>query len=350
MDGILLVLKPPGMTSFDVIAWLRGITGIKKIGHAGTLDPAAVGLLPVCIGKATKTIGWLQDFDKSYRAGIITNTQDQEGEILQRNKVELDKGELLQTFDLFIGEYEQLPPMHSAIKVNGKRLYELARQGVELHRKKRKVHISKLTLIDAKLDRENPVVLFDVSCSKGTYIRTLCADIGQKIGCGAYMSFLIRTGVGPFSIEKALTLEEIKRASEEGNLSSALLPVDIVFQKYPGVSLSSKDLLRFTNGAPVELMQEDVNLGDGTAEPLKQEDVNLEDGTAVPLKNENESDAPFDAPQLKIANNRPKTEEPDPCFVRVYSESDSFIGLGKIHGQKSKIILRAHKLFATNQS
>lgn len=297
MNGILLVLKPPGMTSFDVVAWLRGIFRVKKIGHAGTLDPAAAGLLPVCIGKATGTIDWFQDFDKSYRAemvlGITTDTQDGEGEILQRNSVEVDADRLCSVMHGFIGEYEQIPPMYSAVKINGKRLYELARQGMELDRKSRPVKITSLKLINCKMDLEHPVVRFDVSCSKGTYIRTLCADIGQKLGCGAYMSFLVRTRVGPFHMADAFTLEEIQRYRNEDKLSSLLLPLDVVFEKYPALVPDERDLKRFLNGAAFEAEQYGVEAG----------------------------------------------------FVRIYSKPDSFAGLGTASVQNGKYLVKPRKLF-----
>jgi len=297
MNGILLVLKPPGMTSFDVVSWLRGVFGVKRIGHAGTLDPAAAGLLPVCIGKAAKTIDWFQEFDKAYRAemvlGITTNTQDGEGEILRQKPVNLDEDALRTAFHAFTGEYEQLPPMFSAVKVNGKRLYELARQGEEIQRKKRKVFITRLDLLSAQMDREYPVVRFDVVCSKGTYIRTLCADIGEKLGCGAYMSFLVRTRVGPFFIEDAYTLEEIKKCGEEGKHATLLLPADTVFREYPEIYLDDKKLFRFLHGAEISA----------------------------------------------------ETFQPAAEIVRVYDKPNSFIGLGKIFYENNQKMLRAYKLF-----
>lgn len=301
MNGVLLVIKPPGMTSFDVVSWLRGIFGVKKIGHAGTLDPAAAGLLPVCIGKATGTIDWFSEFDKAYRAemvlGITTNTQDGEGEVLSKKPVRLEMDRLLTVLDAFRGEYEQLPPMFSAVKVNGRRLYELARQGVELERKSRKVFIADLTLLSVDADRDYPVVRFDVTCSKGTYIRTLCADMGERLGCGAYMSFLARTRVGPFSVENAHTLEEIQKSRNAGTLSSLMLPTDSVFIDYPAISLAGDDLKRFMNGAWVK-----PGLDQGQAE-----------------------------------------------IFRVYEKPDRFIGLGKMGDVNGRTMLRARKLFVGEQ-
>lgn len=297
MNGILLVLKPPGMTSFDVVSWLRGVFGVKRIGHAGTLDPAAVGLLPVCIGKAAKTIDWFQDFDKAYRAemvlGISTNTQDGEGEILRQEAVNLKEGALQAALSAFVGEYEQLPPMFSAVKINGKRLYELARRGEEIQRKRRKVAITRLELLSAQMNMEHPLVRFDVTCSKGTYIRTLCADIGEKLGCGAYMSFLVRTRVGPFLLENAHTLEQIKECREEGKLATLLLPSDLVFFRYPEIILDDVMLSRFLNGAEI---------GAEAFQPSEE-------------------------------------------IVRVYEKTNSFIGLGKIFFRNDQKILRAYRLF-----
>lgn len=193
MNGLILVIKPPGMTSFDVVAYLRGILKVKKIGHAGTLDPAAGGLLPICLGKATKAIEWFMDFDKSYRAemvlGVVTDTQDAEGNIIEKNQVTVDINTIKETVNSFVGKYKQTPPMFSAVKINGKRLYDLARQGKEVQRKARQVEIFNIAGVNVKQDYESTIVRFDVDCSKGTYIRTLCHDIGQRIGCGAHVLF-----------------------------------------------------------------------------------------------------------------------------------------------------------------
>jgi len=258
MDGILLVMKPPGMTSFDVVAWLRNLTRIKKIGHAGTLDPSACGLIPVCFGKGTKAIEYFQRFDKSYRAemvlGITTNSQDGDGEIIEESSIRPDMDTIIGVLKGFNGEYEQVPPMFSAVKINGKRLYELARKGIEVERRGRKVSINNLKLLYSKIDIKNPVLRFDVSCSKGTYIRTLCHDIGQKLGCGAYMSFLVRTQVGPFSLYEGSTLEEIKKYCLEGSLSSALKPTDTLFMDYPAIVFDKNTAKKYMNGLSVGYM------------------------------------------------------------------------------------------------
>lgn len=302
MDGLLLVIKPPGMTSFGVVAYLRGVFKIKKIGHAGTLDPAAGGLLPVCIGKATKSIDWFQNFHKSYRAemvlGVVTDTQDAEGNIIEENEVTVDNSAILDTLNSFIGEYAQIPPMHSAIKVNGQKLYKLARQGIEVQRKARVVEISNISGVEIKQDsNNNTIVRFSVDCSKGTYIRTLCHDIGRRLGYGAHMSFLIRTRVGPFSLTDGITLEEIKKQKEEGTLSSILRPVDILFQNYEALYISEKSLKKFLNGAFVELCKSSFRV---------------------------------------------------PETVRVYSNNGFFIGLGKVFTKGDRKVLKAEKLFVSN--
>ncbi|MBP7176537.1 MAG: tRNA pseudouridine(55) synthase TruB, partial [Thermoclostridium sp.] len=238
-----------------------------------------------------------QEFDKAYRAemilGITTNTQDGEGDILRQTPVSLHLDKLQSALNAFAGEYDQLPPMFSAVKVNGKRLYELARRGEEIERKTRKVTITHLNLLSAQLEREHPVVRFDVTCSKGTYIRTLCADIGEALGCGAYMSFLVRTRVGPFFIENAHTLEKIKSCMEEGTLASLLLPADTVFSGYPAIYPDERQLVRFINGA----------------------EINAE---GIPVAGE---------------------------IVRVYENQGSFIGLGKLIIANDQKMIRAYRLF-----
>ena len=230
MDGILIVNKERGYTSFDVVAKLRGILSIRKIGHTGTLDPEATGVLPVCVGRATKVCDVLTDRDKTYEAtvvlGITTDTLDTTGEVLTRKPVSVTRDELLAVLSHFRGEITQVPPMYSAVKVNGKRLYEYAREGKEVERKERRVTIYEIELLEEKLfpwDNseesgqadlpddfdQHPSFRIRVKCSKGTYIRTLCDDIGKELGCGAAMSSLVRTEVGRFRLEDALRLNEI---------------------------------------------------------------------------------------------------------------------------------------------
>ncbi len=261
MDGILNVLKPPGMTSFDIVAYLRSVLKEKKIGHTGTLDPSAVGVLPVCIGKATKTIDYLTDKDKVYRAeltlGVSTDTQDNYGKVLKVCEANYSEEQIFSAIKSFVGRYEQIPPMYSAIKVEGKKLYELAREGITIERKPRNVTIHSIDILDI---RDNKAV-FDVECSKGTYIRTLCSDIGDKLGCGGHMSFLVRTRAGNFELADSLTLEEIYEYSRDNSISGKISSVEDVFKELDRVDLNSLETKKIINGAYVELKDSQLKKG-----------------------------------------------------------------------------------------
>jgi len=270
MDGIINVLKPAGMTSFDVISFLRRVSGQKKIGHTGTLDPSAVGVLPICFGNATKAIEFMIDKDKVYRAeltlGIATDTQDSTGKMIFEHSVDANHSSISNAVMSFVGEIQQLPPMYSAIKIGGKKLYELARQGETIERQTRSINIFKINII--RIWDENTLfaneeqsteyftkkVLFDVHCSKGTYIRTLCHDIGDKLGCGGHMSFLVRTRAGKYKLDTALTIEEIKELASSNDLASSLSPVETVFEEYNLISLGEADTFKYNNGVLVELI------------------------------------------------------------------------------------------------
>ena len=206
LDGIIVVNKEAGFTSNDVVAKMRGICRQKKVGHTGTLDPDATGVLPVCLGSGTKLCDMLAERDKEYVAelllGVSTDTQDVSGTVLSERDVEASEEQVREAVMSFLGPYDQVPPMYSALKVNGKKLYELAREGKEIERKARRVEILELEILDVAL----PVVKMRVVCTKGTYIRTLCADIGEKLGCGGTMKSLQRTRVGRYRLEDALTL------------------------------------------------------------------------------------------------------------------------------------------------
>ncbi|MDE5932478.1 MAG: tRNA pseudouridine(55) synthase TruB, partial [Lachnospiraceae bacterium] len=208
--GIINIYKEAGYTSHDVVAKLRRILGQKKIGHTGTLDPDAVGVLPVCLGVGTRLCDMLTEENKEYvaepRFGVTTDTQDMSGAILSRQEVTVTEEQAMEIAGSFLGDYEQVPPMYSALKMNGRKLYELAREGLEVERKARRVRIEALEILHMEL----PVVRMRVVCSKGTYIRTLCDDIGKKAGCGAAMESLKRTRVGNFRIENALSLSEVE--------------------------------------------------------------------------------------------------------------------------------------------
>lgn len=241
IHGIINVYKEKGYTSHDVVAKLRGIVGQKKIGHTGTLDPDAVGVLPVCLGRATKVCDLLTEKDKTYEAvlllGVETDTQDTSGEVLRREETTtISEEQVRQAILSFVGEYDQIPPMYSALKVNGKKLYELAREGKTVERKARRVQIHNIRILEINLPR----VRMEVECSKGTYIRTLCNDIGEMLGCGGCMEALTRTKVSCFELQESLTLEEIARKKTEGSLDEILIPIDAMFPQYPKIIVKKK--------------------------------------------------------------------------------------------------------------
>lgn len=248
MNGIIVIDKPKGRTSHDMVYFIRRMTGIKKVGHTGTLDPDATGVLPLCIGNGTKVSDMLLESDKCYRAelilGMTTDTQDLSGNVLEEKEVNLREEEIVKAAESFVGEIEQIPPMYSAIKQDGKKLYELARKGIEVERKPRRVTINEITIV--KIDKNT--VTIDVDCSKGTYIRTLCSDIGEKLGCGGCMGNLRRTKAGMFNIDESHTVEEIEKLKENGKLGDIILPVDSVFMKYPKIQLNEKQVKSVTNG------------------------------------------------------------------------------------------------------
>lgn len=263
VNGIINVYKEKGYTSFDVVAKLRGILKQKKIGHTGTLDPDAQGVLPVCLGKATKVCELLTDKNKEYKAvmllGKVTDTQDVSGTVLQEREVCVSEQEVRDAVLSFVGGYEQVPPMYSALKVNGKKLCDLAREGKTVERKARPVQILSIEIEKIELPR----VTMKVECSKGTYIRTLCQDIGEKLGCGACMERLLRTKVSKFFVEDALTLGQIEElvAKEGAGMEPAewstktfsfIQPVDSVFLQYPkAVVLQNYDKVLY-NGNRLE--------------------------------------------------------------------------------------------------
>ncbi|MCL4442323.1 MAG: tRNA pseudouridine(55) synthase TruB [Firmicutes bacterium] len=255
MDGILNVLKPPGMTSHDVVAFVRRVTGNKKCGHTGTLDPGAAGVLPVCLGKATKLARFVTEGDKTYRGeitlGIATSTQDAFGDILayqDASRVTLEQ--FKEVIPSFLGSIEQVPPMASAIKVQGQRLYELERQGKTVEVPTRVVTIYDLKIIDSwDWQTPHPRILFDCTCSKGTYVRTLCSDIGQALGCGAYMSFLLRSRVGAFGLESTVTLETLAKLAEEKQCAEVTIPMVQAVQHLPVVEILPTAQKSVTSGA-----------------------------------------------------------------------------------------------------
>ena len=248
MNGILLVDKPTDWTISDVVAKLRSLLLARRIGHSGTLDPLATGLLVLFVGRATRAVEFAESQEKRYlaslRLGLATDTQDITGNRISGEPREISEAELERTLALFRGEIQQIPPMYSAIKVGGKKLYEIARRGGEVERKPRPVHIRELRL----LGREGEDWLLDVTCSKGTYIRTLCHDIGQSLGCGGCMSALRRVRAGEFSIENACSLDQVREAADRGEAEKLLLPVDSLFRQAPALSLNARDEKRIRSG------------------------------------------------------------------------------------------------------
>jgi len=231
VEGILIVNKPQGWTSFDVVAKIRNLTRVKKVGHSGTLDPMATGVLPIFLGRATKSIQHFMSGDKGYMAemtlGICTDTLDGDGRVTQTKKCKLQIADVEEALKKFVGEIEQVPPMHSAVKVKGKRLYQLARQGVTIKREPRKVTIHSIRLLNYE-DGGNPKVSFRVMCSKGTYVRQLVSDVGDDLGCGAHLSKLMRTYARPFHITQALNMDTIITLAEVGRLYTVVIPVEDV--------------------------------------------------------------------------------------------------------------------------
>ena len=250
-SGIINVYKEAGYTSFDVVARLRGILKVKKIGHTGTLDPDAEGVLPVCIGKATKVCDMLTDKDKVYRCRMLlgkrSDTYDSSGKIIDTQPVNCTNEQCIDVIGHYLGDIMQVPPMYSALKINGKKLYELAREGKVVERKARPVTIFAINIIELAL----PEIEFEVHCSKGTYIRSLCNDIGDELGCGAIMTSLLRTKVSIFDISDARKLDEIEKIFKHGNISQIMLPIDQVFNDYKTVFVvpTEESLKKALNGA-----------------------------------------------------------------------------------------------------
>lgn len=248
LSGIINIYKEAGFTSHDVVAKMRGILRQKKIGHTGTLDPEAVGVLPVCLGSGTKLCDVLTDHDKEYEAvlllGITTDTQDTTGTVLSEKEVSCLEEEAREAVMSFVGEYDQIPPMYSALKVDGKKLYELARAGKEVERAARRVVIENIVIEKIELPR----IVMKVSCSKGTYIRTLCHDIGEKLRCGGAMESLKRTRVGQFVIEDAITLSQLEALRDAGMVESKVVAVPDFFTEFPAVHIKEEFTKLIENG------------------------------------------------------------------------------------------------------
>lgn len=245
MNGVIIIDKPQGKTSHDIVGIMRKKFGTRRVGHTGTLDPMATGVLPICIGNATRASDMLTESDKKYRAQLLlgkrTNTLDIEGDVLEERAVNVTEQEIRDVIDTFIGEIDQIPPMYSAIKKNGKKLYELARQGIEIEREPRRINIYSIDIIDINI----PYITVDVHCSKGTYIRSLCDDIGTRLGTGAVMTELRRTYTAGFSIDDAYTIEQLDAIED---LSKALNPTDSLFEDLPKIHLNEKQERSIVNG------------------------------------------------------------------------------------------------------
>lgn len=267
LNGIICVNKPQDFTSFDVIAKMRGILRLRRLGHAGTLDPMATGVLPVFVGKATKACDIIPDHDKTYRAGFklgfVSDTQDSSGKMTEYGNADGVTAEKIEaSLGDFRGDIMQIPPMYSAVTVNGQRLYDLARKGIEVEREARSVTIYKLELTG--FDEEKHEGTLEISCSRGTYIRTIINDIGEKLGCGAVMTSLVRTAACGFSLSDCVTLEELQANADSGNSAGKyLLPIDKVFADYPSVKLDEHREKLYRNGVKlkIELMDGSIKCG-----------------------------------------------------------------------------------------
>lgn len=242
LEGVLAVWKPEGWTSHDVVAKVRGIIRERRIGHTGTLDPMVTGVLPLCVGRATRIVEYLQELPKQYEAvlrfGIATDTEDASGTVISRKDASSLKEEHVSAAIMsFLGEIEQIPPMYSAVKVDGKRLYELAREGKTIERKARRVTIHDIEIVEMNMGVMEPTVRFRVTCSKGTYIRTLCVDIGQALDYPATMESLIRTKSAHFGADQCYTMEQIREAAEQEQVQQLLMPVDTAMAYLPAITV-----------------------------------------------------------------------------------------------------------------
>lgn len=291
MDGMLVIRKEKGYTSHDVVAKLRRILGMKKIGHTGTLDPQAEGVLPIVLGAGTKLAEFFTEKEKTYEAvlrlGMVTDTQDIFGTVLEEKKVEASEEEIRNAVSSFQGDCLQIPPMYSALKVDGKKLYELAREGIEVERKARPVAFYEIRILEIAI----PKIRILVTCSRGTYIRTLCHDIGQSLGCGGCMEALTRTRSGSFTLEESHTLAEVEQAVSNGRIMELILPVEAVLSDFPTACTTKAGDRLLANGNPLtpELI--------GRIEGLQED--------ALP----------------------PKNELPDRGQFRMYAGNGAFVGL-----------------------
>ena len=276
MDGILNINKPEGITSFGVVAKVKRTTKEKRVGHAGTLDPLATGVLPVCLGKATRVIEYIHDGIKTYRAeiemGISTTTYDREGEVtLRGNTSRIDRAGFETVLAQFSGEIQQTPPIYSALKHNGKPLYELARAHIEVELESRPVTIYKLEVVGW----QPPIVTIKVSCSKGTYIRSLANDIGQALGCGAYMKSLVRLNYGIFDINDAISLPQLENAFNDGSWRQYLYPIDSVLSHLEQITLTDDEVSEVKYGRSLVLNNNSEKTGLSRARAYSRDGIFL---------------------------------------------------------------------------
>ena len=275
MDGILAVWKPAGWTSHDVVAKVRRLLRTKRIGHAGTLDPQVTGVLPLCIGRATRVVEYVQERPKAYEAvlkfGIATDTEDLTGTVISEvSSVQINESDIRRVLESFIGEIDQIPPMYSAVQVGGKRLYELAREGQVIERQSRRVTIYELELLELNLDQPHPTIRFTVQCSKGTYIRTLCVDIGKALGVPAVMAELKRTMSGGFTEEQCFTLQEIEQLQDSGDLEARLLPADSALEHLSRGTVSMETAQHAFQGKRIPFTSiKDFNISDNKDELIR---------------------------------------------------------------------------------
>jgi len=251
MDGILVLDKPRGWTSHDVVARVRQLTQIKRVGHTGTLDPLATGVLIVCLGQATRVVEYMVGHDKRYtatvRLGIETDSYDAQGQVVARRPVDVTESALRESLKAFVGDLRQVPPMFSAIKQAGVKLYDLARKGIEVEREPRNMTIHSIDLIGF----DPPDATIDVRCSAGTYIRSLAHDLGRRLGCGAHLSMLTRTAAGDFTLAQAVSLEAFEAAAADGSWTTLLRPLGAALSSFPAITLSEDDAARARHGMTV---------------------------------------------------------------------------------------------------
>lgn len=257
MTGIILLDKPKDITSFGAVARVRRICGEKKCGHTGTLDPMATGVLTIMLGGATRFCELLPSHDKAYiasfRLGTVTDTLDITGKVLETREVSVTAEQVREKIKGFVGDISQLPPMYSAVSVNGQRLYDLARQGIEVERKAREVTVFSIEMLGENEQAGEYEIA--VECSSGTYIRTLIADLGEALGCGAVLTELRRTKANGFDISQAVTLEQLEKAAESGELNGVLIPVDKALEEYPVIKVTAAQAKRFRNGGELDLQR-----------------------------------------------------------------------------------------------